>query len=409
MGGAESALIQILGSIREAEPGWELHLIVSEGGSLAAKAEALGVVTSVLPFPPAIARLGDSSAGSPSDNGISRLKLLRQLFFASPEMRHYAALLRKELRRLAPDVIHTNGFKMHILGALAKPKQARLIWHVHDYVQARPLMASLMKLFDQRCSIALANSNSVALDIKAACGDSLPVQTLYNSIDTAVFSPHGDRLDLDSLSGLPPAAPHVIRVGLLATLARWKGHEVFLRALSLIPHNLSLRGYIVGDALYQTDGSQYSLAELKVMARQLGIFDRVGFTGFVDRPAAAMRSLDIVVHASTNPEPFGLVIVEGMACGRAVILSESGGAMELTWTNGRTNSQTNGTTEINALGHAPGNAAQLAERITQLTTDADLRARLGAAGRATVEQRFNRLRLAKELVPIYRRVTAAAN
>ena len=67
--------------------------------------------------------------------------------------------------------------------------------------------------------------------------------------------------------------------------------------------------------------------------------------GFVERPAAALRSLDVVVHASTQPEPFGLVIAEGMACGRAVIVSRAGGAVELVEEG------------VTALTHAPGDAA----------------------------------------------------
>ena len=110
-----------------------------------------------------------------------------------------------------------------------------------------------------------------------------------------------------------------------------------------------------------------------------------------------MRALDIVVHASTEPEPFGLVIAEGMACGRAVVVSEAGGAVELFDAG------------VNALGHTPGDAAQLAERITLLATDRDLRARLGARARATAERRFNRTRLAAELIPIYHAVTATTN
>ena len=404
MGGAESALLDILGSLQDAEPDWKLDLIVSEDGPLVAKAKSLGVTTCVLAFKPSLARLGDSSAGGPSGNWTSRLSLLRQMLFAGNAVRAYLANLRKALRQLAPDVIHTNGFKMHILGALAKPKDVPLIWHVHDYVQARPFMARLMKRYQGRCKIALANSNSVALDIKAACGSSLTVQTVYNGIDTTVFSPIGDRLDLDSLSGLPPVARDVIKIGMVATLARWKGHEIFLRALALIPPEFPIRGYIIGDALYQTDGSQYSIRELEDMARELGISDRVGFSGFVDQPASAMRALDIVVHASTEPEPFGLVIVEGMACGRAVIVSEAGGAVELFQAKSQMSHQANIATEINALGHAPGDAAQLAERIIQLAGDPHLRKRLGAAGRATAEQRFNRARLAKELIPIYESV-----
>lgn len=388
MGGAEAALLDILASLRDAEPDWKLELIVSDEGPLSARAEALGVSTTVLPFPNSLARLGDASAGNSTD----RLQLLRRLALANPGIAAYVSRLRKLLRQRQPDIIHSNGFKMHVLGAMAKPRSLPLVWHVHDYVQSRPLMAGLMKLFSKRCSLAIVNSDSVGRDVKAACGEALSVKTVYNGIDTDVFTPSGECLDLDSLSGLNGAAPGTIRVGMLATLAHWKGHEIFLRALALVKRDIPLRGYIIGDALYQTGGSQTSLAELKRLAQELDIASRVGFTGFVAEPAAAMRALDIVVHASTQPEPFGLVIVEGMACGRAVIMSEAGGALELVELGS------------NALGHTPGDAAQLAARITQLACDPELCVRLGLAGRATVEQRFNRKRLASELIPLYRSV-----
>ena len=80
--------------------------------------------------------------------------------------------------------------------------------------------------------------------------------------------------------------------------------------------------------MYDTAGSQHTMEELQALADGLGLGGRVGFTGFLP-PAPAMRALDVVVHASTRPEPFGLVIAEAMACGRAVITSAAGGAAEL--------------------------------------------------------------------------------
>ncbi|HSS20296.1 MAG TPA: glycosyltransferase [Pyrinomonadaceae bacterium] len=390
MGGAEAALIDVIASLREAEPDWDLRLIIAEDGPLTAKAESYGATVAVVPFPDSLARLGDYSLGTADIPG--RLSLLRNSIFATPAASSYVSHLRSALREWQPDVIHTNGFKMHLLGALAKPRAVPLVWHMHDYLRSRQLMSGLMKLARARCSAILVNSHSVGQDVKLAIGNGLPMQTIHNGIDITVFSPRGDRLDLDALSGLTPASTGTIRVGLLATLARWKGHETFLRALSLIDRDLPLRAYIIGDALYQTDGSQTSLVELRATAERLGVSDRVGFTGFVAQPAAALRSLDVVVHASTEPEPFGLVIVEAMACARAVIMSDGGGAQELVERG------------VDALTHEPGNAEQLAERIMQLAADADLRTRLGAAGHATATERFDRTRLATQLVPLYESV-----
>jgi glycosyltransferase involved in cell wall biosynthesis len=119
---------------------------------------------------------------------------------------------------------------------------------------------------------------------------------------------------------------------------------------------------VIGGTLYQTEGSQYDLGDLRRLAASLGLEGRVGFTGFVEEPAAAMRALDVVVHASTQPEPFGLVIAEAMACGRAVVVSGGGGAAELVRPG------------ADALVHEAGRASALAERIGELARDPALRA-----------------------------------
>lgn len=392
LGGAEVSLLNMLASLRAAEPTWSLHLVVGEDGPLVTRANALGVQAIVIPFPTRLARIGDAGAGGPAGQQQSRLSLFCDLFSASPSVLSYVRRLRHTLKELSPDVVHTNGFKMHVLGVWAKPRRVPVVWHVHDYVRARPVMARLLRRHSTRCAAVITNSKSVAADVGALCGKRTRVHTIYNGVDLKSFSPVGPTLDLDALSGLTPASSETIRVGMLATLARWKGHETFLRAMALIPDSLPVRGYMTGGALYQTNGSQCSSEELRSLIDRLGLSHRVGLSGFVAQPAAAMRALDIVVHASTQPEPFGLVIAEAMACGRAVIMSHAGGAVELV------------EAEVNALTHPPGNAEKLAERITELATNKELRAQLGAAGRATAQQRFNRARLATELIPVYRRV-----
>jgi glycosyltransferase involved in cell wall biosynthesis len=236
----------------------------------------------------------------------------------------------------------------------------------------------------------VAISHSVAAQARQVCGARVPVTAVHNAVDLGRFAPAGPAADLDALAGLPPAAPGTVRVGLVATLGRWKGHEAFLRALARLPEDAGVRGYVVGGGLYVTDGSQHTVEELRALARDLGVAHRVGFTGYVDEPAAAMRALDVVVHASTAPEPFGLVIAEAMACGRALVASAAGGAAELIEPG------------VTALAHAPGDEAGLAACIARLAGSAALRARLGASGRACAERRFDRARLAGEVGRVYR-------
>lgn len=392
LGGAEIALLDLMSSLRAARPEWDLQLIAGADGPLIRRAESLGVSALALPFPHALARLGDAGLKSgPAGAQVSRAELLKKLFDAGSPVLKYTVELRRALRAARPDIIHTNGFKMHVLGLRARPrKETPVIWHVRDYLGTRPLMARLLRWHARACAAVITNSRSVAEDVRAVCGgDGLKIYPVHDAIDLERFSPSGKRLDLDTLSGLPEAVDGTLRIGLLATLARWKGQQTFIDALALLPSDLKVRGYIIGGALYQTDGSQYSLDELRDQAARLGLADKVGFTDYVEDAASAMRALDIVVHASTQPEPFGLVIAEAMACGRALVASEAGGAAEII------------SVGTNALGHRPGDEKALAQCLTELVNDADLRERLGAAGRLTAERCFDRARLATEVIPLY--------
>src|SRR5262245_58166403 len=386
LGGAETSLLALLSSVRGAEPSWPLHLVMAGDGPLTPAAHALGVQTSALPFPPALAKLGEH--GARTENG-GYVRLAAKLGRASSGLPAYVSRLRRAIRTFQPDVIHTNGLKMHLLAGWAN-SSSPLVWHLHDYLGPRPLTTTLLRWSASRCAAIVANSKSVANDARAAIGHGVKVVPIYNAVDLKRFSPSGDTADLDALAGLAPAPSGTIRVGLLATFARWKGHEAFLRAVADLPRDLPIRAYVVGAALYDTEGSQYSGEELRRLAVSLGINDRLGFTGVIRQSDAALRALDIVVHASTAPEPFGLVIAEAMTCGRAVIVSRAGGAEELVTEN------------VDALTHTPGDVGELAARIAMLAKDPDLRARLGGEARASAERAFDSARLAREIVTVYR-------
>lgn len=385
MGGAERALLDLIASLRAAEPEWELHLVVAGAGPLAGAALETGAIVHPLPFPRVLERAGDA--------GGFGVALAARLLGAGPAGALWMARLRRLLRRLRPDIVHTNGFKVHVAGALVLPPGARLVWHVHDYVGARRLMARALRRLAPRAAAAVAVSRSVGDDVRRVCGSTLRVDVVHNAVDLARFTPDGPRAPLHALAGMPAPAAGSVAVGLVATMGLWKGHEVFLHALSRLPADLGVRGYVVGGRIYATAGSEVDPQALRRTADALGIADRVGFTGFMDDSATAMRALDVVVHASTQPEPFGLVIAEAMACARPVIVSAAGGAGEIVRDG------------VDALAVPPGDAEALATALRRLAADAGLRARLGAAGRTRAEQDFDRARLARQVAPLYRSLT----
>jgi len=390
LGGAERVILDLAAVLRTIRPTWKLALIAPAAGALEETARALGIATTILPFPTSLARLGDASvADSGGRSGRAWWRLTASLGASSPALVCYLRRLRRTIAAIQPHLLHANGFKMHLLGARTVPDQTALLWHLHDYLGPRPLMAPLLRIALRRCHAIVANSQSVAADAHATLRGSISIRTVYNGVDLARFTPAGPRLDLDAGASLGPATPGFVRVGMLATAARWKGHEVFLRALALLPAGLPVRGYVIGGPIYVTDGSQFATNELSAMAAGLGLAGKVGFTGQLEDSAAALRSLDIVVHASTRPEPFGLVVAEAMASGRAVITSGIGGVAELI-EGDRT-----------ALICRPNDAPSLAGAIERLALDAKLRERLGGAGRSTAVRRFDRQRMGAELAAIY--------
>jgi glycosyltransferase involved in cell wall biosynthesis len=392
MGGSEVCLLQLVGGIRRAEPRWRPVVVVPRDGALAARARDLGAEVRILPLPASIAKLGESGVRT----GASLARAGAGFVAAATTVGSYRRRLARLLADVGADLVHTNGFKLHVLGARAARAGTPIVWHVHEYVSPRPVTRVLLKRHTSRASAIVANSRSVEDDLRCVLGGDAPVTAIYNAVDLDEFSPAGPSADLDELARLAPAPPGAIRIGLPATFGRWKGHDVFLRAIRQLKTSVHVRGYIVGGPLYETAGSQYTLAELKQLAADLGIADRIGFTGFIHRPAAVLRALDVVVHASVRPEPFGLVIAEAMACGRAVIVSAAGGAAELVRDG------------IDALAHSPGDVDALTAAMQRCVESAELRRRLAHEAHRSALHRFDAAQFTARFIDLYRRLESPA-
>lgn len=392
VGGAERTLLDLLDCLRRTPEAPWLGLITGAEGPLTQQARDLGVETLALPLPSELASLGDSQLRGA---GVSQLlRFGASVSRATPAAASHLFALRRALRDFRPTLVHSNGLKTHLLSALCAPG-APVVWHIHDFLGERPLLRRVLRVAGVRAAAAIANSAAVAEDARHVLGR-LPVHPVHNGVDTERFSPgpaEGTRLD--TLAGLSPAPQGTVRLGLVATYARWKGQELFLQAAarlrSRLP-SLPVRFYVVGSPVYRTPGSQYSEAELRATAHALGLEGHVGFIPFQTEPTRIYRALDGVVHASTRPEPFGMTIVEAMSCARAVVVSAAGGAAELVQ-HGH-----------DALTFSPGDAEGLTEALARLVQEPELRTRLGEEARRSVLARFTRERYAAQVRDVYTRV-----
>jgi glycosyltransferase involved in cell wall biosynthesis len=272
---------------------------------------------------------------------------------------------------------------------------APVVWHLRDFVGQRAIMAHVLRAVAPRVRGLLAISRSVVDDAARALRRD-DVTLVYDAIDTDCFVPGGPRVDLDALAGLAPAPAGVVRIGLIATYARWKGQDIFIDAAAEYARSggPEARFYVIGGPAYDTDASQFTVAELRTRVVARGLADVVGLVPFQAAPERVYRSLDVAVHASTRPEPFGRTIAEAMTCGRALIAAREGGAAELV------------RDDVDALAIAPRDPVVLANAIRALAGDPTRRARLGAAARVTAAQRFARDRIGPEVLAAYERLGA---
>jgi glycosyltransferase involved in cell wall biosynthesis len=305
----------------------------------------------------------------------------------------FVASFRDEIENFGPDLLHTNGVKSHWVSAVFSPARLPLVVHVRDYLSERRISKHLMPLLGRRPGAIIANSVSVADDVRGIA-QGIAVHPIHNAIDLARFSPGaGDPAWLASLAGMSPPRDGEICVALVATYARWKGQDLAIRALArLLADGTSCRLYIVGGPIYATRKSQFDTEELRALARAQGVEKSVGFVPFqVDTPQV-YRSVDAVLQTSTRREAFGRTIVEAMACGKPVVISRAGGAAEL-FSDGQT-----------ALGFDPADPSALASALKRVVLDSDLRRRLGESARKRALEGFDRARLGGAVEEVYREV-----
>ncbi|HEX9896000.1 MAG TPA: glycosyltransferase family 4 protein [Gemmatimonadales bacterium] len=184
--------------------------------------------------------------------------------------------------------------------------------------------------------------------------------------------------------GIPP---DLVLVGIVGRIVAWKGQLEFLRAAALALRQVPGSGaVIIGDV---TDANDAYGRLLRDEVRQLGLQDRVWFTGFIQDPDEAYGLLDVLVHSSIEPEPFGLVLTEAMAYGIPVVAAGSGGPLEIV------------TDGVDGFLRDPRDVAAVGVLLAQLLRDPGRRARVGSAGRATVLRRFDPDQYVRRIAEVY--------
>jgi len=308
-------------------------------------------------------------AGSVLD--IRRTDGLVSMLGKAPALAALAVRLASALR--TADVVYANSQKAFIASALAAPIARRpLIWHLHDILTAShfsgPVRRVAVGLSNRVARAVIANSDATARAYREA-GGRCAVTVVHNGIDPQPFDGldrEGRRGELAETIGSGDAPI----LGLFGRLAPWKGQHVAIEALTLVPRAHLV---LVGGALF---GEHEHEASLRRQVDVSGLNGRVHFLGFRSDVPALMAGVDVALHCSTAPEPFGRVIAEAMMAGTPVIATAAGGALEIV-EDGRS-----------GLLVPPDDAAALAASIRRLLDDGDGATRLAEAGASRARADF---------------------
>ncbi len=336
--------------------------------------------THVLPMPVEV-------AGAKKDSlGLASLFRIRATLGGAA----YIWRLAKFIRRNNVDVVHTNSLKADVIGGIAGRLAGRpVIWHVRDRIDEDYLPRSVVRMFRllSRWVPRLVITNSAAT-----------LQSLYPGAppDNSCPSPakSGGRTVVVH-DGTPwpfpaertSASNGVVRIGLIGRISPWKGQHIFLQAAALVRKSFpEARFFIVGGAMF---GEAEYDRKVRALMESLGISDLVTFTGFRKDVSHVIADMDLIVHASTTGEPFGQVIIEGMAAGKPVVATNGGGVPEIV-DDGKT-----------GILVPMGEVQAMADAISRLLADPVLAADMGARGRERVRDYFTIERKARKIEAVY--------
>jgi glycosyltransferase involved in cell wall biosynthesis len=362
MSGGEIALLRLISALGDSV---RPFVVLGEDGPLAEALSETRVEVAILPLTDTVRELRRANV-TPS------VRSLRAVIQTGRYVRNLSQLLR----RRRPDIVHANSLKSGVYGGVAaRATGIPLVWHVRDRVSADYL------------------PGAAAIAVRAAAR-LLPTALIANSHATMATLPQHPRSRVVYDPVEPPQHASTrgerpddrFTVGMIGRLAPWKGQMVFLEAFARAFDGRRVNANIVGSAMFGEDDYEKSL---RAAVQNLGIAHQVDFRGFRTDVWAELATLDVLVHCSTTPEPFGQVLTEAMAAGVPVIASAAGGPLEIVQDG------------VNGLLCSIGDAEELAGLLDRLYGDPALRERLATGGRER-SKAFSPERAAAGVLEIYR-------
>ncbi len=364
LGGAEINLLELL-SVREVSQRWNVGCACAPTGSLR---EALAKIPEVRLF-----RYGAAS-------GFNQVRLVDRQGALGRFWKGWraTAAAARELGGIQstfnPDVVVTCTNKDHFAAALCSATPSpRRVWWVNDLLTTDffswPARRVFSLIASRTADRLVAVSNAVALALTAAGVPSCKVRTIQNGIPVELYAKKGTgRLRSQLGCGQKPL------IGILGRFTPWMGQHLALEiARHSVACGLEAHFLFVGRAFNEDQAYERTL---HAFVAQHNLSSQVTFLPFQSDMPSVLADLDIVMHTSIKPEPFGRVIIEAMAAGAVVIAAAAGGVTEILESG------------VSGIAVRCGDVAAYLRAIQSVLDDRAFREKLVAAARATVVTHF---------------------
>jgi glycosyltransferase involved in cell wall biosynthesis len=323
-------------------------------------------------------------------NGYHRAKSIGAVRNSLRAGRHTVRLLAEEIpatrdlvrviRRERPDVVHLgNGVRANFDGILAcLLTRTPIVCHIKGFEKysARERWAS------RRMGTMVCMTHAILEYCRENGLQPHDARVVYDAIDESWLRTTRSAEEIRTELGIPAGATCL---GILGNVQEWKGQRVLVDAMEQVARRHPRAHCLIVGGVHRA-GQAYA-DELRNRVWQLGLGERIHFVGFREDVPDVINALDVVVHASVRPEPFGRVILEGMLLGKPVVASQAGGVLELI--------------EHGKTGYLvpPGDISALADCLITILTQP---ARAAATGRHAGEWARKQFSLARQVAEMSR-------
>lgn len=265
--------------------------------------------------------------------------------------------LKKYIRDNHIDLVDTNTAVVFPGAVAAKRCKIKSSWHIREIIKSNLENKVISFIMKHNADVIIANSKASGKALKVP---ESKIRVVYNAVEDR------ERVETEH---------NQITIGMAGRINRWKGQKLLVDAAEIVNKKYPDVVYNIAGDVYT--GEEFIKEDLIAYIEQKGLTKSVKLLGQVNNMSEFYSGLDIFVLPSTQPEPFGLVVIEAMNFGLPVVATNHGGPVEII--------------DEGVDGYLVDweDATEMADRITELIENPDKREQMGINGQKKKKEQFS--------------------